>query len=155
MEEKETNIFDPFDVLTENFTEDYDWQEFTVKLNSLPQTLRDLLFDPGLVEFVMDLSVDLDLSEEQTKKLSEIIGEFIIGSLSANDLPNALAQSSMAPDIAQKIRSRVGGGTTEVGESHSKPAQPRYIPPQQPPSPPRTQNPPTNPGNVVDLRNPK
>ena len=58
MEEKETNIFDPFDVLTENFTEDYDWQEFTAKLSSLPQTLRDLLFDPGLVEFVMDISAD-------------------------------------------------------------------------------------------------
>jgi len=155
MEEKETNIYDPFDVLTENFTEDYDWQEFTSKLNSLPQTLRDLLFDPGLIEFIMDISTDSALSEAQTKKLSEVIGEFIMGSLSANDMPNILTQSGMAPDIAQKISNKISGGggeTSEVPQQYSppvKPAQPQYIPPP----PPRSQNPPTNPGNVVDLRN--
>ncbi len=156
MEEKETNIYDPFDVLTENFTEDYDWQEFTAKLNSLPQTLRDLMFDPGLVEFVMDISADSALSEAQTKKLSEITGEFIVGSLSDNDLPNALAQSGLAPDIAQKIRDKIGGGgeKSEVPQQYRppvRPNQPQYIPPP----PARTQNPPTNPSNVVDLRNPK
>ena len=155
MEEKETNIYDPFDVITENFAEDYDWQEFTAKLNSLPQTLRDLLFDPGLVELVMDISADSALSETQTKKLSEIVGEFIMGSLSPNDLPNALAQSGMAPDIAQKISNKVGGEgeRSEVPQPDRplvKPNQPQFIPP---PPPPRSQNPPTNPSNVVDLRN--
>ena len=160
MEEKETNIYDPFDVLTENFAEDYDWQEFTVKLNSLPQPLRDLMFDPGLIEFVMDISVNSALSEAQTKKLSEIIGEFIMGSLSANNLPNALAQSGMAPDIAQKIRGKISGGATQTEESYSKPLQPQYIPrpaPSRPPTAPDRPDlkiePDINRNNVVDLRN--
>lgn len=163
MAEKETNIYNPFDVLTENFTEDYDWQEFTAKLNSLPQNLRDLFFDPGLIEFVMDISVNSALSETQIKKLSEIIGEFIMGSLSANDLPNILEQSGMASGVAQKIKDKVGEGALGAEKIESsptygqpKPVQSRGLPPRPPVTMDRPDlkiEPDINRNNIVDLRN--
>jgi len=165
MGEKETNTYDPFDVLTENYSEDYDWQEFTIKLNSLPQTLRDLLFDPGLMEFVMDVSTDSALSEAQTKKLSEIIGEFIMGSLRDGDLPNILSQSGIAPDIAQKIRDKVGEKEEglETPQSYRPPVKPnqsQYIPRSAPSRSPIASErpdlkiePDINRNNIVDLRN--
>ena len=165
MEEKETNIYDPFDVLTENFTEDYDWQELTVKLNSLPQSLRDLMFDPGLTEFVMDISADSSLSEVQTKKLSEIIGEFIMGSLQTSDLPNILSQSGITPNIAQKIRNKVSGKEEglEAPQPYNppvKPTQSQYIPRLSPSRSPIASErpdlkiaPDINRNNIIDLRN--
>lgn len=130
--------------------------EYTRRVLALPEPIRNILMDSATAEFIEEnLGSNFSLNKEQKTEATRIIRDVLLGDVSINEMAGKISENleidpTTAYQIQGKIVNELFGSVIEDIKKTQKdlPAQPQYIPP-----PPRSQNPPTNPNNVVDLRN--
>ena len=168
MDIKTADNFSPYEVLTDELEGDRAWDLFFGKYSTLTEPVRNILVGDEAMSVLYSISQQLLLDIADSRALSEIVANVLLGDLFINDMTTTIAQKlnvdqSTAQQIQAKIvkelfapaiedikkiqrdkfPDRIGQGTT--------PAQPT-IP--QPPAPPQMENtPPVNQSNVIDLRN--
>lgn len=170
----------PYDVDLSSLASGY-FSEYLRKVASLPESIKNILMDSSTANFIEEnLGPGFGLNKKQKTEVTRIIRDVLLGDVSINEMAGKISENlEIDPTVAYQIQSKIVGElfgaaiediknmqkelspqkppltSGQPREQYSNPTQPRYIPPQQPQPPTRSQEPPVSPGNVVDLRNPK
>ncbi len=141
------------------------WSSFAKKFVILPKDVKDILLLDNTTAFLLDISHQLTLNEEQTKELTRIIRDVLLGDIFINDMSATISQKLNADQqTAQQIRDKIVKELFASAIEDIKKIQQDKFPDRvgqgsvstmpQPPAPPQMKNvPPVNQSNVIDLRN--
>ena len=147
--------------------------EYTRRVLSLPESIRNILMDPSTADFIESgLGPNFNLTNEQKTEATRIIRDVLLGDISINEIAAKISGNlGIDPTVAYQIQSKIVNELLSPAMEDIKKTQ-KNFPPQKPPEtpqpyrppvrsnqpqymppPPRNPSPPANPNNVVDLRN--
>ncbi|MEK7583115.1 MAG: hypothetical protein AAB483_01775 [Patescibacteria group bacterium] len=87
------------------------WKEFQQRWAVGSPRLSDLLFGVDTMNKMIDISVDFELTDEQTANVSRAVRDIALGYVYIGDLA-AVLQKQLG--IEQKIASEIGGSALEI-----------------------------------------
>jgi len=149
------NLYSPFRVDLQT-TDPLDWDKFLKKINTLPVSIKNTLTDADTVEFIIMISEDFDLSDEQSSNLSRIVRDILLADEFLGDFPRLISSKlgvdmNIANQVANKIASELFAPAIEDIKNMQREkfkdriAQAKSNQAQQPP-------PNIEQGNVINLR---
>lgn len=142
--------------------------EYTMRVLSLPESIKNILMDSSTAEFIEDgLGPNFNLNRIQITEITRIIRDILLGDLSLNDTTSTISQNlKVSPTVANQIQNKImndlfGPAVEDIKKiQKEKPPQSQYIPrpaPSRPPVAPERPDlkiePDINRNNIVDLRN--
>lgn len=171
----EFDLYSPFRVDSQT-TDPLEWDKFLKKINGIPVLIKNLITSADTVEFLIIISEQFDLSEEESASLARIIRDVLLTDVFLGDFPAVISQKlnidiETASQLAQKVINELFAPAIEDIKNMQREkfrdrivqARSSQTPPQPPPGAPLA--PPRRPagfvrpgervqeGNVVDLRN--
>ncbi|MDO8686678.1 MAG: hypothetical protein Q7K11_00515 [Candidatus Berkelbacteria bacterium] len=144
--------------------------EYTMKVLSLPESIKNILMDSSTAEFIEEnLGPNFNLTPEQKTEITRIIRDVLLGDASLTSMPSLISSKlntdqNTSVQIANKIVNDLFGSAIEDIKKLQADSFPEKIT-SRPVMPPRPQTPriPEKPdlkiepdinrNNVVDLRN--
>ncbi len=143
--------------------------EYTTRVLSLPEPVRNVLMDFSTAEFIEEtLRPNFNLTTEQITEVTRVIRDVLLGDVSLNSMPDLISSKlNTNQDISVQIANKIINGlfspaieditklqTQKFPEKIGKPNMP--LRPQAPRIPERPDlkiEPDINRGNIIDLRN--
>lgn len=143
--------------------------EYTTRVLSLPESLKNILMDSSTAEFIEEnLGPAFDLTPDQKTEITRIIRDIILGDVSLNSMPS-LVSSKLVVDqntstqITNKVVNDLFGPAIEdikklqaerfQGRTNKPNISQEYQSPKTPERPDLKIDPSINKNNIVDLRN--
>mgnify|MGYP001599050024 FL=1 len=143
--------------------------EYTARVLSLPESIRNILMDSSTAEFIEDnLGPNFDLSRVQITEITRIIRDVLLGEFSVNNMALVISRNlkidlTVANQIQSKVTNDLFGPVIEDIKNlqTQKPQEREYgmvVPPilqvpRTPDKPDLKIDPSINRNNIVDLRN--
>lgn len=133
--------------------------EYTKRVLSLPESIRNILMDSSTAEFIEDnLGSSFNLTLEQKTEITRVIRDVLLGDLFIGEMAqNISIKAKIAPDEAKKIRDLIVPSLFKPATEDIKKLQiqkfPEKISRPIPERPDLKIEPGINRNNVVDLRN--
>lgn len=166
MDIQSADNFSPYEVITDTLSDDSAWSYFGSKYSKLTPPLLAILLDLPTMEFLAGIAEDFNLSLSQSRALSEIVGEIVLGDMFIGDTTKTVIEklgidTSTGQQIVSRILQELFAPAIEDIKKIQREKFPDRIkqgsPPATPARPaapaPTSSIPPVSQDNIIDLRN--